>query len=192
MPKSSTNGIAKSSPPNSILTNHLRSERDDSFLTGGGEMGQLMRTFDWSKTTVGPTENWPQSLRTAISMILNSSLPTFIWWGQDDLTNFYNDAYIRVLGNKHPQALGKSGRDVWQEIWNEAQLVVMHIFTTGQSIYKENLPVTIIRHNKPEQACFTYSFNPIRDESGRVGGIYFNPTIIQSKSRLWFYSTITG
>src|SRR5437870_4941310 len=90
----------------------------DEVLAGGGEMGALMRSLDWSATPVGPVESWPQSLRTALSILLSSRHPMFIWWGPE-LVQFYNDGYRPSLGvHKHPQALGQPGKVCWEEIWS--------------------------------------------------------------------------
>src|SRR5262249_10629409 len=89
------------------------------WLTGGGEMGKLIREMDWSRTPVGPVETWPQSLKTAVSICLGSRYPIVIWWGKQALTQFYNDAYISFLGaSKHPGGLGQSARECWSEIWH--------------------------------------------------------------------------
>ncbi len=88
------------------------------FLQGGGEMGELTRKYQRSLTPVGPPDNWPQSLRTIVAMLLNSRFPMFLWWGED-MIQFYNDAYRPSLGNngKHPLALGQPAVDCWPEIW---------------------------------------------------------------------------
>src|ERR1700690_452249 len=91
---------------------------NDGALSGGGELGALMRAMDWSRTSLGPVELWPQALRTCVRILLTSRQPMFVWWG-DDLINLYNDAYCSILGNKHPAALGKPGRVVWREIWDQ-------------------------------------------------------------------------
>src|SRR4051812_12059375 len=90
---------------------------DFHFLPGGGEMGELIRTFDWSSTSLGRPEKWPQSLRTTLSIIINSKFPMFLFWGEDHLC-FYNDAYRPSLGNdgKH-SAIGQKGAAIWPEIW---------------------------------------------------------------------------
>lgn len=88
-----------------------------AFLSGGGEMGALMRSRDWSTTPLGLPEAWPQSLKAAVELMLNSRFIMFIWWGRAR-TNLYNDAYRPFLGGKHPDALGQSARDVWAEIWD--------------------------------------------------------------------------
>src|SRR3954468_18268418 len=87
------------------------------FLVGGGEMGARIRAFDWSHTPLGLPQQWPQSLRTIVSTCLNSRFPILVWWGRD-LVKVYNDAYIPILGAKHPDALGRPGREVWGEIWH--------------------------------------------------------------------------
>src|SRR6202163_4601176 len=88
------------------------------FLAGGGEMGALMRAHDWSASPLGPPEHWPQSLRPAVRILLNTNHPMFIWWGEE-LVQFYNDAYRRTMGpERHPSALGQRGRERWAEIWD--------------------------------------------------------------------------
>ena len=88
------------------------------FLAGGGEMGALTRSHDWSASPLGPPETWPQSLRTAVRLLLNTNHPMFIWWGPQ-LIQFYNDAYRQTMGpERHPSALGQRGRECWAEIWD--------------------------------------------------------------------------
>src|SRR5205807_762419 len=88
-----------------------------ALLAGGGEMGARTRAFDWARTPPGPVAAWPQSLTTAVRILLNSQYAMWLGWGPE-LTFFYNDAYARMtLGQKHPWALGRPARDVWPEIW---------------------------------------------------------------------------
>ncbi|MCY7355982.1 MAG: hypothetical protein LH609_00635 [Rudanella sp.] len=95
------------------------------FLTGGGEMNTLTRQFDWAATAVGNPDQWPQSLRTILSVILHAKSPMFLWWGPD-LIQFYNDAYRPSLGTngKHPTALGQRGEDCWPEIWPQIKPLI--------------------------------------------------------------------
>jgi len=87
-------------------------------LAGGGEMGALMRSIDWSRTAVGPVEGWPQSLRTALSILLETGFPMYIAWGPG-FTQFYNDGFRPILGStKHPAAMGISTRITFAEIWD--------------------------------------------------------------------------
>jgi len=89
-------------------------------LAGGGELGALMRAFDWSKTPLGPVEAWPQSLRSLLSMLLPSKAQIILFWGPEFIV-FYNDAYRPVFGAKHPHALGRPGREAWSEIWDNVR-----------------------------------------------------------------------
>jgi hypothetical protein len=93
-------------------------ERDaPGFMAGGGEMGAQMRAYDWSSHPLGRPDAWPQSLRTAIRVILNTGHPMYVWWGRE-LFCFYNDAYRQSIGpERHPGSLGQPGREVWEEIW---------------------------------------------------------------------------
>src|SRR5215218_2806039 len=90
----------------------------EAYFVGGGEMGALMRAMDWSKTALGPVEQWPQSLRSAVSICLGSKFPMLLCWGPE-LVMLYNDANRPILGKtKHPSALGQRARDSWSEIWH--------------------------------------------------------------------------
>jgi hypothetical protein len=94
----------------------VRQVNNEDFLLGGGEMGALMRSHDWMKTPLGTPHEWPQSLKTAVRLLLTTQHPMFIWWGPE-LIQFYNDAYRQTMGpERHPSALGQRGRDCWQEI----------------------------------------------------------------------------
>ena len=98
------------------VSERSHSDAASAVLSGGGEMGSLMRFIDWSKTAVGPVDRWPQSLRTALSILLETGFPMYIAWGKD-FTQFYNDGYRPILGStKHPAAMGISTRDTFAEI----------------------------------------------------------------------------
>ena len=130
-----------------------------------------INAFDWSRTPLGPMEHWPQSLRTAVSICLGSRFPMMLWWGPE-LTNIYNDAFIPVLGGWHPGALGKSGRDVWAETWPVIGQQVEEVMQRGGSTLNERVRLVYTRHGYPETTWFTWSFGPIYDESGGVGGLF--------------------
>ena len=141
------------------------------FLTGGGAMGALFRSFRWQDTVLGTPQDWPQSLRTAVSIILNSQYPMFVWWGEP-LTNLYNDAYRPFLGEKHPRALGQSARNVWTEIWDLIGPRTEAVLERGESTFDEALLLIMDRFGYPEETYFTFSYSPIRDDESRVGGIF--------------------
>ena len=140
------------------------------FLADGGEMGALMRAYDWSLNPVGRPENWPQSLRTAVRLLLNTNHPMFIWWGPH-LIQFYNDGYRQTMGpERHPSALGQPGRECWAEIWDIIGPQIDQVMGGGASTWHENQLVPVTRHGRLEQLYWTYGFSPI-DEGNGVGGV---------------------
>jgi hypothetical protein len=144
-----------------------------NFLSGGGEMGERMRAFDWSSSPVGPVASWPQSLKTAVSICIGSRYPIVIWWGNPEYTMFYNDGYIPILGvTKHPGWLGRSGHDCWKEIWPTVGPMLESVFETGEATWSEDLLLVMERNITHEETYFTFSYSPIRDEEGKVPGIF--------------------
>jgi hypothetical protein len=143
---------------------------DTTFLTGGGEMGARMRAHDWMTSPLGPPERWPQSLRTTVSLILNSRFPMFVAWGPE-LGFLYNDDYVPILGAKHPAALGRPFAEIWDEIWSEIGPLAERALA-GEATFHEDMPLTMLRKGYEEQTYFTFSYSPVRDESGRIGGMY--------------------
>jgi len=147
------------------------------FLSGGGEMGNLIRSINWSQTILGPVETWPQSLLTTLSIIINSKFPMFLFWGEDHIC-FYNDAFRPSLGEngKHPHALGKKGAEVWPEIWNDIKPMINQVLSGGESIQSENQYFSIYRNRKLENSYWTYCYSPVIDESGKPGGVFVSCT----------------
>ncbi|MGE5046989.1 MAG: response regulator, partial [Deltaproteobacteria bacterium] len=143
----------------------------ETVLAGGGEMGALMRATDWSQTPLGPISRWPQSLRTTVSTCLSSRFPILVWWGPE-MVKLYNDAYRPILGSKHPHALGAKGREVWPEIWNIIGPMLDGVLQRGEATWSEDILLPLERKGFPEECYFTFSYSPIRDESGGVGGIF--------------------
>jgi hypothetical protein len=140
-----------------------------AFLNGGGEMGALMRAHDWSVTPLGPPEIWPQPLRTATRLLLNTGHPMYIWWGPD-LLCFYNDAYRASIGpERHPGSLGRPGREVWDEIWPIIGPQIEQVMSGGGATWHENQLVPITRNGRLEDVYWTYSYGPIDDETAQTG-----------------------
>jgi PAS domain S-box-containing protein len=140
------------------------------FLAGGGEMGALTRAHDWSATPIGATDTWPQSLRTALRILLNTNHPMFIWWGPE-LIQFYNDAYRQTMGpERHPSALGQRGRVCWAEIWPIIGPQIEQVMNGGGATWHENQLIPVTRHGRLEQVWWTYGYSPI-DEADGVGGV---------------------
>jgi PAS domain S-box-containing protein len=144
--------------------------RPPAFLDGGGEVGALMRGNDWSSSPLGAPETWPQSLRTVVGLLLNSKFPMFVAWGAD-LGFLYNDAYAEILGAKHPRALGARFHDIWSEIWPDISPLI-DAAMVGQASFREDLPLVMRRKGFDEQTWFTFSYSPVRDESGAVAGMF--------------------
>jgi len=162
---STTGRVAAGRRPRAVRT------ADRNFLTGGGEMGELMRRHDWSSTPLGSPSQWPQSLRTATSIMLCSRYPMFVWWGRD-LINLYNDAYRPLLGAKHPHALGQPAGQVWSEIWDLIGPRTRVVLERAESTFDEALLLIMERFGYPEETYFTFSYSPIRGEDGGVAGLF--------------------
>ncbi len=143
------------------------------FMARGGEMGALMRAYDWASHPLGRPEAWPQPLRTAVRLILNTGHPMYIWWGRD-LYCFYNDAYRQSIGSeRHPGSLGRPGREVWAEIWPIVGPQIDQVMLGGGATWRENHLVPITRNGKLEEVYWTYSHGPIDDTTAPsgVGGV---------------------
>ena len=143
---------------------------DLNWLAGGGEMGELIRSMDWSKTPLGPLSDWPQSLRTSVSLCLSSTFPILVCWGPDDI-QIYNDAYRPICGDLHPASMGGA----FKVVWASALLMVGAAFERahqGEGAYIKDQHMELDRSGYLEEASMTFSFSPIRDESGAVGGIF--------------------
>jgi signal transduction histidine kinase len=141
------------------------------FPAEGGEMGRLIRSFDWASTPLGPIQAWPQSLRTAVNICVDSGFPVLLWWGPE-LAMIYNDAYRLILGDKHPRSMGQAGRECWPEIWNTIGPMLLDVLKHGRTSYFEDLMLPLQRRGFAEECYFTFSYSPIRDDSDRVSGVF--------------------
>jgi len=151
------------------------------FLSGGGEMGRLIREYDWSAHPLGRPSDWPQSLKTAVSLILNSQHPMWIGWGSE-ISFLYNDAYLHVLGlAKHPRALGRPAAEVWSEIWDVCGPLADKVFREGEASFVDDVQLFMDRGDHLEETYYSFSYSPIRDESGGVGGLFCPSTDTTAK-----------
>ena len=137
---------------------------------GGGDMGERIRAYDWSKTPLGPIIRWPQSLRTVVNILLSSRYAMWMAWGRE-LTMLYNDAYRPTLGIKHPWALGMPASEVWPEIWPDIGPRVETVLETGQATYEEALLLFLQRSGFPEETYHTFSYSPLADDNGKICGM---------------------
>ncbi|MBC7849919.1 MAG: PAS domain S-box protein [Chitinophagaceae bacterium] len=140
------------------------------FLSGGGEMGERLRAFDWSATSLGPVSTWPQSLRTCIRIMLASRQPIWIGWGKD-LIKFYNDPYISIVGGKHPAALGQPASVVWKDIWKDIEGMLTQVMDNDQGTYVESQLLIMERNGYPEETYYTFSYTPIPGDNGGTEGM---------------------
>ncbi len=138
-------------------------------LAGGGDMGALMRAFDWSTTPFGPVERWPQSLRTAVSMMLESRFAMVVAWGAE-FRFFYNDRYRPILGTKHPASLGTACAEIFPEVWPVIGPEFERV-RRGEAFAIDDWLLPLDRNGYLENCWFTLSYSPIRDETGGVGGL---------------------
>ena len=142
------------------------------FLVGGDEMGSLIRSFDWSKTPIGPVEQWSPSLRMMVSFLLANRFPLLLWWGPRYIS-IYNDAYRPVLGTKHPWALGRPVSEVWSEIWSVLKPLIDTPFEGGPATWMDDIELHINRHGFLEESHFTIAYSPVPDDTAArgIGGV---------------------
>ncbi|MGY4495695.1 ATP-binding protein [Pseudomonas sp. TE3610] len=146
-----------------------------SFPATGGEMSDKVRHFDWAATPLGPIQDWPQVLRTTVELVLANAFPTCLVWGPDMIA-IHNDAFVPVLGNK-PEALGRSFRQVWGEIWADVGPIAARALA-GEPTFSRDLPLMVNRRGFSEPAWFTFSYSPVRNEHGQVVG--FLDTVMET------------
>ena len=149
---------------------NIHSTPTADFLAGGGEMGERIRSFDWSATPLGPVEQWPQSLKTITRIMLTSRQPIWIGWGPE-LTKLYNDPYKAIVGGKHPEALGQAAAVVWREIWDVLGPRLQVAVEQNEGTYDEALLLIMERYGYPEETYYTFSYSPVPGDLGGVGGI---------------------
>jgi PAS domain S-box-containing protein len=141
------------------------------FISGEGEMSERIRNFNWGNTSLGTPDQWPGSLRTAISLCLSSRFPMVVWWGKD-LVKIYNDAYSVILSAKHPHALGTKGKEVWPEIWHIIGPMLESVLQTGKATWSDNQLLLLHRNGFTEECYFTFSYSPVYGEDGKVQGVF--------------------
>lgn len=151
-----------------IRDHHTQPFHEDplGFLSYGGEMTERMRDFNWAASPLGPPQYWPQSLRSLVALILNSEFAMFLAWGPS-LTFLYNDRYSEIIEDKHPRALGRPMRESWPEISAEIGPLIEKALA-GHASFSKNLPFKLNRKGVEEDAFFTFSYSPVRDESEQI------------------------
>lgn len=137
----------------------------------GSDMAAMVSEHDWASTPLGPAEDWPLSLKSTVRLLLGSRYPMFLWWGPQ-LVALYNDAYVDVLGPRHPWALGRGARETWAELWDvigpQADAVMQH----GASTWNDRVLLNMERRGYVEETYFTFSYSPCFNDQGEVGGVF--------------------
>jgi PAS domain S-box-containing protein len=155
--------------------NHSKLGAAAPLLAVQGEMADLIRSLDWSNTALGPMELWPQSLKTAVNIMIHNKFGMYIAWGKE-FTQLYNDAYRPILGSiKHPSALGNTADKTFSESWDIIHPLFEDVMR-GNSVGSEDWMLPLDRHGYLEECYFTFSYSPIHDESGSVGGVLVTVT----------------
>src|SRR5215470_18083518 len=154
-----------------ITAGSSRTSHENEFPLGEGEMGALVRALDWSKTSLGPISAWPAHLKATIDLMLPAQAQIVLFWGREFVA-LYNDAYAPTIGDKHPQALGRPARENWAELWGDLEPLLRRVLETGETVFAKDRPFYIERHGYPENVYFDISYSPVRDEAGKVGGVF--------------------
>ncbi len=171
------NGRGKANPPS-----NGSGSSQPHWLDGTGQLGRMIREHDWSQTSLGPIERWPQSLKTSVNLILNARHPMWVGWGPDAVF-LYNDAYIRVLSlAKHPWALGKPTAEVWPEIWDVIGPLLENVYQRGEASFVDDVRLLMNRGDYVEETFYSFSYSPIRDESGAIAGLFCPSTEVTARA----------
>lgn len=134
-------------------------------------MGARMRAHDWSGSALGLPSQWPQSLRSALSICLNSPVLATVLWGPD-LVMLYNDAYIPSMADRHPWALGQPVSEVWDASWEQVAPPFRRCLQTGEGFEQRHVELPMVRRGVPEMTYWNFSAAPIRGEDGSIVGLF--------------------
>jgi signal transduction histidine kinase/CheY-like chemotaxis protein/anti-sigma regulatory factor (Ser/Thr protein kinase)/PAS domain-containing protein len=138
----------------------------------GGEMGRLFEEFDWAAHPLGSPQEWSAEVRSAVAVVLTSRFPIALWLGAQDLFLVYNDAYIQILGDKHPDALGRRGQFVWWDIWEAISPMLASVIATGEATWSHDLMLPIVTAGRRRERYFTFTYSPLVGNSGEIYGIF--------------------
>jgi PAS domain S-box-containing protein len=141
-------------------------------LAGGGQAGQVMRSIDWSKTSIGAVEYWSPSLRMIVSFLLVNRFPLILRWGPN-FCQLYNDAFLPMLGKKHPRSMGQPGSECWPEIWHIIEPLIQNVFRGGEGTWMEDIQLEILRYDRLEEVHYAFAYSPVPDETvpSGIGGV---------------------
>src|SRR4051794_761405 len=145
-----------------------------------GEMAGRVREHDWASTPLGPVERWPQCLKTVVDMALSNGFAMTVLWGRD-LIQIYNDAHRDLIADRHPGTFGRPSQEAWPEFWTQTTPVFQRVWA-GETLTFFDVPQTVTRRGTAENAWFTNSYSPLRDETGAVAGVLV--TLLETTERM--------
>ena len=151
--------------------------------SSGGALGALIRDKDWSTTRLGAAESWPRSLKNYLSMILELPTAAIVFWGPE-LVQLYNDGYAVIMGPRHPEHLGSTFEECWPEAYPTIAPWMQRVLSNGETVEVVRTLVPLTRFGFTEEAYFTFSFSPLRDDEGKIAGILQLVTEVTDKYRL--------
>jgi PAS domain-containing protein len=149
-------------------------------MSGGGEMDARTREHDWGETPLGVSTNWPQSLKSTVSLVLDAPLAMIVLWGPE-LVQIYNDGYATICGARHPKALGQRTRDCWPEVW-KFNAPIYEAVQRGEARSFARQELTLTRSGAPETAWFDLTYSPLRDDMNAIAGVLV--TVVESTGQV--------
>jgi serine phosphatase RsbU (regulator of sigma subunit) len=139
-------------------------------FAAAGTLADAYRRVDWAATSLGPVASWSATLRTAVDTTLRTRAPVTLFWGPDHVL-LYNEAYVAMIGDKHPAALGTPCEAVFPEIWDTIGPMLEAVHAGDGAVWVENLPLLMNRHGFPEETYFTFSYSAVVDGEGVIVGV---------------------
>jgi signal transduction histidine kinase/CheY-like chemotaxis protein len=138
----------------------------------GGQMGQRFAEFDWTAHPLGSPQSWQPEVRSAVAVVLTSRFPIVLWLGAEDLFLIYNDAYISILGDRHPEALGQRGQYAWWDIWQPIRPMLASVIATGEATWSHDLMLPMVTAGRRQERYFTFTYSPLIGDDGKIYGIF--------------------
>ncbi|MFZ1160799.1 SpoIIE family protein phosphatase [Mycobacterium sp.] len=138
----------------------------------GGQMGRQFAEFDWTAHPLGSPQSWPVEVRAAVAMVLTSRFPIVLWLDTEELFLIYNDAYISILGDRHPEALGQRGQYAWWDIWEPISPMLASVVATGEATWSYDLMLPMVTAGRRRERYFTFTYSPLIGDDGKTYGIF--------------------
>ena len=154
-------------PPEKVLPPDLAAA-----VALGGDMGRMFADFNWLSHPLGPPQSWPAEVRSAVAVVLTSRFPIVLWLGAEDLFLIYNDAYIQILGDRHPEALGQRGQYAWWDIWQPISPMLASVIATGEATWSRDLMLPMLTAGRRRERYFTFTYSPLIGDDGKTYGIF--------------------